>query len=70
MSYRFIAEAKQCSGKPYSPKSLLQLLINLQSYATSGLRFDARFAKAITNACSKLTLGFLVSFVREFYACQ
>ena len=31
---KFIAEAKQCSGEPYSPKTLLQLLVNLQSYAS------------------------------------
>ena len=30
---RFIVEAKQHSGEPYSPKSLLQLLNNLQIYA-------------------------------------
>lgn len=31
---KFIAKAKQRSEEPYSPKTLLQLLINLQSYAS------------------------------------
>ena len=35
MLCRFIVEAKQRSGEPYCPKTLLQLLINLQSYAGS-----------------------------------
>ena len=34
MLCRFIAEANQRSGEPYSPKSLPQLLIILHSYAT------------------------------------
>ena len=34
----FIAEARQQNGSPYSPKSLLQLVTNLQSYA---LKIDA-----------------------------
>ena len=35
MLCRFIVEAKQHSGEPYCPKTLLQLLINLQSYASN-----------------------------------
>ena len=35
MLCRFIVEAKQRSGEPYCPKTLLQLLINLQSYASN-----------------------------------
>ena len=34
MLCKFIVEAKQRSGEPYSPKTLLQLLVNLQSYAS------------------------------------
>ena len=30
---QFCLEAKQQNGKPYTPKSLLQILINLQNYA-------------------------------------
>ena len=33
MLCRFVIEARQRSGKPYSPKSILQMMINLQSCA-------------------------------------
>ena len=33
-------------------------------------RDDSWLAKAITNTYSRLTLGFLVSIVREFLTCQ
>ena len=33
MLCRFVVEARQRSGEPYSPKTILQMMINLQSYA-------------------------------------
>ena len=33
-------------------------------------RNDSQLVKAVANACSKLTLGYLVSYVREFWAGQ
>ena len=33
MICRFVVEARQRSGEPYSPKTILQMMINLQSCA-------------------------------------
>ena len=43
MLCKFIVEARQRNGSPYSPKTLLQLAINLQSYALKVKAGSCRF---------------------------